>query len=200
MPKIFGGRRKETAENPWHAPSDSAGMNSSFPTCLLRWVRLAAPALVLVVAALPAEARTVKPVTGRTLDRATIVSTLPVVNLGDDSYAEVNSEWLKNFYRTYRAELSRMGVVKWDDRYDCRRFAGFYTELAQSQFFRQMFHSGVRAQTLALGPIWYRPEHGGGHAIIFALTEKGPIYLDPQSGQEVSLTPRERDSIFFAVL
>jgi len=176
------------------------GMSLSLSTRVASLARLAAAALVLVVAAIPAEARAVKPVTGRTLDRAAIVSNLPVANLGDVSYAEVNSEWLKNFYQTYRSELSRMGVVKWDSRYDCRRFAGLFTELAQNHFFQKEFHNDIKAHTLALGPIWYRPEQGGGHAIIFALTEKGPVYLDPQSGQEVKLTPRERASIFFAVL
>lgn len=176
------------------------GMNPSLSTCITTLARLGAAALVLAFAAPAATARAVKPVTGRTLDRAAIARTLPIANLGDISYAEVNSEWLKNFYRTYRSELSRMGVVKWDSRYDCRRFAGLFTELAQNHFFQQEFHNDIKAHTLALGPIWYCPEQGGGHAIIFALTEKGPVYLDPQNGREVQLTPSERASIFFAVL
>jgi hypothetical protein len=146
-------------------------------------------------------ARPVKPMTGRTLDRAAIAHSLPTAQFGDSLYAEVNSEWLKDFYRKYRSELSRLGVVKWSNRYDCRRFAGLFTELAQSQFFSQAFHSDTAAHTLALGPVWYRPENSQvGHAIIAAMTERGIIYLDPQNGQEVNLTKRERASIFLAVL
>lgn len=163
--------------------------------------RLAVGMILLTLAANRGDARPVKPITGKTLDRSSIVRTLPRANLGDDLYAEVNSEWLKEFYRTYRSELSRMGVVKWSDRYDCRRFAGFFTELAQNRFFNQAFHSGSPANTLALGPVWYLPDDSKtGHAIVVALTERGAVYLDPQSGREVNLTPGERASIYFAVL
>lgn len=157
--------------------------------------------LALLTVAATAEARQIKPVTGRTLDRIAIRQTLPVTNFGDDVYAEVNSEWLKTFYRDYRSHLSKMGVVKWDARYDCRRFAGLFTELAQNQFYTRAFHSGLPAGTLALGPVWYRPTNSQtGHAIVVALTERGAVYLDPQNGRELQLTPGERASIFFAVL
>lgn len=163
--------------------------------------RLTAGLVVLTTFAPALPARPVKAMTGRILDRVAIVHSLPKAQFGDAVYAEVNSEWLKNFYQTYRAELSRMGVVKWSNRYDCRRFAGFFTELAQSQFFNEAFHSGTPAHTLALGPVWYlRADGKGGHAIIAALTERGIIYLDPQNGQEVQLTKSERASIYFAVL
>ena len=163
--------------------------------------RLAGSLLIFVALVHQAEARTVvHAMTGRTLDRAAIVRTLPQANLGDVLYAEVNSEWLAKFYRTYRAELSRMGVVKWSDRYDCRRFAGFFTELAQNQFFNQAFQSSIPAHTLALGPVWYQKADGKGHAIVVALTERGVIYLDPQNGQELNLTATERASIYFAVM
>jgi hypothetical protein len=157
--------------------------------------------IVLTSLSLAAHARPAKPMTGRTLDRKAIGHTLPMAKLGDVLYAEVNSEWLKDFYPTYRSELSRMGVVKWDSRYDCRRFAGLFTELAQNRFFKQAFHSDIPAHTLALGPVWYsRADGTGGHAIIVALTERGAIYLDPQNGKEVDLTAKERASIHFAVL
>jgi len=163
--------------------------------------RLAIGVIALSALSATALARSTKPMTGRTLDRQAIVHTLPMAKFGDILYAEVNSEWLKDFYQTYRSELSRMGVVKWDRRYDCRRFAGLFTELAQNRFFKQSFHSGTPAHTLALGPVWYSRSDGtGGHAIIVALTERGAIYLDPQNGKEVDLTAAERASIHLAVL
>lgn len=176
-------------------------MTPIVPPRLRSLCRLAAGAFALSILVLTAEARPVKSITGRTLDRKDIGRTLPMARLGDDVYAEVNSEWLKVFYRRYRSQLSRMGVVKWSERYDCRRFAGLFTELAQNQFFNEAFHSDTPAGTLALGPVWYRP--GGseiGHALVVAMTERGAIYLDPQSGREVNLTANERASIFFAVL
>lgn len=166
-----------------------------------RSVRRLLAGLVLLTFCAPGAEATVKAMTGRTLNRAAIGSTLPMARFGDDLYAEVNSEWLKEFYRTYRAKLSKLGVVRWDQRYDCRRFAGLFTELAQNQFFNQSFHSDTPADTLALGPVWYlRADGRGGHAIVVALTERGTIYLDPQNGEEVHLTAGEKDSIYFAVL
>jgi hypothetical protein len=49
--------------------------------------------------------------------------------------------------------------------------------------------------------VWYRQTNSQtGHAIVVALTERGAVYLDPQNGRELQLTPGERASIFFAVL
>jgi hypothetical protein len=209
VPPIIPAKILNTTVPPGNDASFGAGITeamrvgmitTTFPhSSLLR--RLAAGIVVWAFLTTAAEARSIKPMTGRTLDRLAIAHTLPMAKMGDVLYAEVNSEWLKDFYQSYRSELSRMGVVKWDDRYDCRRFAGLFTELAQTRFFKQAFHSGIPANTLALGPVWYRRADGkGGHAIVVALTERGAIYLDPQNGKEVDLTAAERASIHLAVL
>ena len=117
---------------------------------------------------------------------------------GDEAYAEVNSAWLARFYDDFRSELFRLGVVGWNERFDCNRFTEFYIGLAQARFYRESFHSATKARALAIGPYWYLRENGhGSHAVIQVLTERGRIFIDPQTGDEVSLTPRETSLAYF---
>lgn len=110
----------------------------------------------------------------------------------DVIYSQVNSAWLKDFYPTFRAEIFRQGVVKWDDRFDCNHFASYYVALAQTQFYLAAWRSGTPAQSLAIGQFWYVRKSGIGHALVVALTERGPVFIEPQTGAEVKLTPEER--------
>src|SRR5574343_24812 len=112
---------------------------------------------------------------------------------GDGFYAEVNSAWLKSYYASFRDSLFREGVVKWDEKFDCNHFASFYVALAQLRFFSLNFHSSTAAQSLAVCEFWYKPEwaKGQGHAIVAAVTERGMVYVEPQTGTELQLTPNE---------
>lgn len=109
----------------------------------------------------------------------------------DAIYAQVNSAWLKDFYPTFRAEIFRQGVVKWDDRFDCNHFAAYYVALAQTKFYLDAWRSGTPAQSLAIAQFWYVSPRGG-HAIVVALTERGPVFIEPQTGEEVHLPPDQR--------
>jgi hypothetical protein len=113
---------------------------------------------------------------------------------GDTAYAQVDSRWLGGFYDRFRSEIFRLGVTKWDPRFDCNHFASFYVALAQTEFYLQNFHSATKAQTLALGVVWYQSP-GGAHAIVSALTERGRVFIEPQTGAEVFLTPEQLGSI-----
>lgn len=135
--------------------------------------------------------------TGLIMSGLEVQSRAPGVVTGDLIYAEVNSVWLHRWYHTFRGELFRLGVTKWDERFDCDRFAGLYAGMAQACFYREMFHSRSRATALALGPYWYPRANGkGGHAIIQALTERGRIFIDPQTGAELNLSPSEQEHPF----
>lgn len=139
--------------------------------------------------------------TGRVLGKADVRRLVPRVILGDESYAEVNSQWLPKFYPHFRAELFRLGIVRWDGNFDCNRFADLYTGVAQIVYFREAFHSSMGAQALALGPFWYRRDDGRGtHAIVQVLTEQGLIFIDPQTGIQIELTPTERASAFLQLI
>ena len=120
---------------------------------------------------------------------------IPTAIIGDRCYAEVNSAWLPQWYRTFRAKLFKIGLAHWDDRFDCNRIADFYSNLAQAYFALEMFYSKSPAQALALGPFWYiRGDGKGCHAIVQVLTERGRVFIDPQTGEEMKLSPAERQS------
>jgi hypothetical protein len=138
--------------------------------------------------------------TGRVYSLQEVRDQIPSMFFGDDTYAEVNSRWLFTWYGEYRAQLARVGVVNWDTRFDCNRFVDFYTSLAQAYFYRETFHQANAARALAIGPLWYVREGGRArHAVVQALTERGRIFFDPQTGREVQLTPTERSSAYLQV-
>jgi hypothetical protein len=137
------------------------------------------------------------PVTGRVLSSAEVQAVVPGAIVGDERYAEVNSAWLPEWYRLFRAQLFKIGIVQWDERFDCNRIADFYSNLAQAFFSLEMFHSRTPAKALALGPCWYvRADGKGAHAVIQALTERGRVFIDPQTGRELDLAPVERQSAY----
>jgi len=135
-------------------------------------------------------------VTGRVLSRAEVATLAPHAVLGDAAYAEVNSNWLPRFYEQFREELYGNGILKWDARFTCRHFASYYAALAQARYYRESFHEFQPANSLAIGTFWYTRGDGEGHAIVVALTERGRLFIEPQSGKEVQLTPGEVGGAF----
>jgi hypothetical protein len=117
--------------------------------------------------------------------------------VGDGPYAVVKADALPGFYSDFKAELFDKGVVKWDERFDCNHFASYYIAKAQVGYYLANFHSSTPAQTLALAEVWYRPGGGiKGHAIVAALTDQGLVFIEPQTGGRLTLTPAERASCY----
>ena len=142
----------------------------------------------------PFTRRTPPITTGRVLDPAELRAAGATVQ-GDSAYSEVNSAWLKA-YDQFRAAIFREGVTKWDARFDCDDFAAFYISLAKIKFFSATFHASTRAQTLALAECYYMHSPITAHAVVFALTDRGPLYIEPQTGQELTLTQAQIASRF----
>jgi hypothetical protein len=150
--------------------------------------------IILFVLSLAGCARSEKAMTtGQFLARAEVVGILPGFT-GDNAYAQVRSEALPSFYANFRSVLSEQGLVKWDDRFDCNRFAGLYITLAHARYAVAAWHSYSEAQALALAEVWYVQESGGAHAIVAAHTERGLVFIEPQTGKEIHLSERERAS------
>lgn len=125
---------------------------------------------------------------------------LPHSVAGDELYATVSSDWILDFYLEFRKELFAKGVTKWDERFDCNHFAGYFVELAQTKFYLDNFQSRSAAQTLALGMYWYRQDSAPtSHAVVVAITEIGVRFFDPQTGKFIVLSPAERASAFLVV-
>jgi hypothetical protein len=113
----------------------------------------------------------------------------------DASYAEINEEALPAFYDWYRAKLFDLGLAKWDARQDCDDFANLYADFLQLKFFLSQWGSSAslpEAQALAVARYWYRPGAGpAAHAINAVATQNGLRFLEPQTGQFLTLTSNE---------
>lgn len=117
---------------------------------------------------------------------------------GDATYAVVRYDALPALYDDFRSTLSNLGLVKWDEKFDCNRFSTLYIGVAQARYAVAAWHSRTPARALALAEVWY---HVGGdpknaHSIVQAYTDRGPVYVEPQSGRVVALTPAEEASVF----
>lgn len=121
----------------------------------------------------------------------------------DAAYAVVSSAWLAGYYERFRADLFAKDVTGWEGRFDCNKFAAAYCAGAQLEFYRDNFHARTPAQALAVGEVWFKPERparagdASGHAIVAAITERGVVFIEPQTGNEVRLTAGELASIYF---
>lgn len=163
-------------------------------SCLRTLAALAALCMALTAQAAPKHRLS----TGRVMNPADVLRAAPGALLGDRYYAEVNSASLPKLYNDFRDELFEHGIVKRDDRYTCKHFAALFAEMAQARFFKENFRTNTQARALAIGSIWYVRDDGQGpHAIVQVLTERGRIYLEPQTGQEVALSSREEASTYF---
>jgi len=115
---------------------------------------------------------------------------------GDDRYALVKTTDLPDLYDAFASTLSDLGLVKWDASFDCNHFASLYISVNQARYAVQRWHSSAPPDSLALAEVWYRPTPNSGHAIVAALTPEGLVYIEPQTGQRVTLTPEQEKSIF----
>ena len=103
---------------------------------------------------------------------------------GSTAYAAVSLDALPALYSNFRDTLSERGLVKWDARFDCNHFASLYIAVAQTDYAVAAWHSDTPAQSLALSEVWVKSPQGT-HALVCAMTESGPVYVEPQTGATV---------------
>lgn len=152
-------------------------------------------AVTLIVSSCSRPAERSPLATGKVVTAAELRNAFGYATTGDTAYAVVSADALRAFYADFRAETFRQGVTKWDERFDCNHFAGYYVALAQTRYYLANFHTSTPAQTLALGVLWYRPgARKKAHAIVQALTDRGIVSIEPQTGDEITLTPNEQAS------
>lgn len=138
--------------------------------------------------------------TGRIYSPRDLQRECPGLYFGDLVYSEVDSKWLPHWYDLYKRRLFEMGIVNWDVNFDCNRFADLYVSMAQACNSVRTFHSDAKT-SLAIGTVWYRREATGSlHAIVQVFTERGRLFVDPQTGAELSLSQSERFSIFLQTI
>lgn len=112
----------------------------------------------------------------------------------DTTYAEPTLRWLQGaFWQSFRADRWAK-VGSYSRKNDCDNWARAYAQHAQDC--HAMSH-GSEAEALAVGEMFYTKASGEGHAICVAITEQGLVFLEPQNGQVITLSPSEILSCFF---
>lgn len=117
----------------------------------------------------------------------------------DQTYAEVNADALPAYYDWFRTKLFDLGVTRWDPHQDCDDFANLYADLLQLRFYLAQWESNPmpNAEALAVARYWYRPNAGPtGHAINAVATQRGIVFIEPQTGAALTLSPNEVASRF----
>lgn len=141
--------------------------------------------------------------TGRVFSAVEFQQMLGVWEHGaDQSYAEVNADALPAYYDWFRSKLFDLGVTRWNAKHDCDDFANLYADLLQLRFYLAQWEAGPipDAEALAVARYWYRPNAGlGGHAINAIATQRGLVFVEPQTGEVLKLSPNEVASRYRAI-
>ncbi len=121
--------------------------------------------------------------------------------IGDDTYARVRAAAIPALHEDFAAAMHRQGLpARWDRRFDCNRFAALWIGLAHARYAVEQWHSSTAPQALALAEVWYRPGGamaGVGHAVVAAVTDRGLLYIEPQTGAIIQLSAAEQASVYF---
>lgn len=91
---------------------------------------------------------------------------------------------LKTYHDIFWARLFSEDITKWDERANCAVFTEEYVAGLQRAYYRDHFQSAAPARRLAVGELWYFPNPNDmsiAHSIVIAVTNRGVIYLEPQS-------------------
>lgn len=114
----------------------------------------------------------------------------------DETYAKPTNSWLfDKFYPWFKAHRWSGSLHRWSRKNDCDNFARAFCTYAQDAHART---SGNDAEALAVGEFCYHASSNvqGPHAIVCAVTEDGLIFIEPQTGERLNLTPQEISTCF----
>ncbi len=121
----------------------------------------------------------------------------------DSRYTTANTQWLiADYYKEFRKELSRNNIVSWNNSFDCDHFARYYTSYLQTKYLGENFMDKSAPQSVAVGVVCYyvSGDKSKGHAINCAIDDSGKIILiEPQGGEIVKLSDKEKASVFLVL-
>jgi hypothetical protein len=118
------------------------------------------------------------------------------LRLTDETYARPTAAWLRDmFWPWFQRKRWDLGLSRWARKNDCDNFARAYAQYAADC---HALTAGEEAEGLAVGEFCYigTTHAKGPHAIVVAFTDEGKIYVEPQTGQRLALTPTEELSCF----
>jgi hypothetical protein len=139
----------------------------------------------------------------KTIDAATLrvqlASAFPfaVIILSDADYACPTTQWLTGpFWGWFQKSRWDLGLSKWERTNDCDNFARAYAQGAADSFALTPF-DGLKPEGVAVGEFYYHSSRGP-HAICIALTgDTAPIFVEPQTGQLLTIPQPEASTCFF---
>ena len=111
-------------------------------------------------------------------------------NLFSDKYSSASYEvvdydyLMKAYHDTFWERLFRDKITKWNPRANCTIFTEKYIDGLQTDYYNDHFVFGSKANKLAVGELWYMPnslDYSIAHSVVIVFTNKGLIYLEPQS-------------------
>ncbi len=116
------------------------------------------------------------------------------VIFSDNEYNLPTYSYIFNkFYPYFQKELFRLKIDGWSQKFDCEDFAKLFKTLIQACHAQ----SKGNAEGIAVAEIHYKREDGVNHAINAIITDKGLIFLEPQTGESLVLTENEEKSIYY---
>lgn len=104
-----------------------------------------------------------------------------------------NSYVFNKFYPFFQKELFRLKIDGWSQKFDCEDYAKMFKTLMQACH----QNSDGDAEGIAVAEIHYKRDSGDNHAINAIITDKGLIFLEPQTGESLVLSENEEKSIYF---
>lgn len=105
----------------------------------------------------------------------------------------------RNLSKAYGIRTSELEQrVTWDTRFDCVALALAANLELRARLMSEYWMASTEARRPACVIVFYRPDHrpdGLNHAILFIVTDQGPVWWDPVSGLRM-LTAEEVKSVY----
>jgi len=116
----------------------------------------------------------------------------------DATYAVPTADWILNqFFPVWKAEREAKGLWLYKRKNDCDNFARAYAVAAQDAW--ALTPTALESEGVAVGEFCYiRADGRGAHCIVAAICEEGLVFIEPQTGQRLALTPSEISTCFHA--
>lgn len=116
------------------------------------------------------------------------------VIFADTEYAKPTLRWLTDkFWPWFQRQRFNLGLNRWTRKNDCDNFARAYAQAAADC---HALTGGNELEGLAVGEFFYIRKDGVAHAINVAFTDSGKVFIEPQTGEVIFLTPIEELSAF----
>jgi hypothetical protein len=119
------------------------------------------------------------------------------------NYAPMRRAELTTFQAMFRARLSKAGVPVsyaasgWQARFNCWAFCEAFVVEASLALMLEQHHSWSKAERPAIIPFAFTRADGACHAILLIITDAGPVWWDPQTGEHRNLTAAELASVWY---